>query len=67
MQGVCTGLGGVLRERTPRHCDDAHGVRAGLAGHRRPEAHGGVVQGLPQQPKPLAAGSFKGPERPSGH
>jgi hypothetical protein len=49
--------------------NDAHGVWAGLADPRRPEAGGGVVQGLPQWPELLAAGSVKGPERrgPSSH
>jgi hypothetical protein len=63
MQGVCTGLGGVLEDRVLHLRDDAHGVWAGLSGLQRPEADGGVVQGLPQRPKLLPAGSVKGPER----
>jgi hypothetical protein len=63
MQGVCTGLGGVLEDRVLHLRNDAHGVWAGLSGRQRPEVDGGVVQGLPQRPKLLAAGSVKGPER----
>jgi hypothetical protein len=69
MQGGCKGLSGVLGDHALHLRDDAHGVWAGLAGLRRPEADGVVVQGLPHRPKLLAAGSVTGPEfrRPSSH
>jgi hypothetical protein len=69
MQGVCTGLDGVLEDRALRLHDDAHGVWAGLAILQRPEADCGVVQGLPQRTKLLTTKSVKGPERcgPSLH
>jgi hypothetical protein len=68
-QGVCSGLGRVPGECALRLRNDTHGVWAGLAVLRRPEADGGVVQGLPQWPELLAAGSVKGPEQrgPSSH
>jgi hypothetical protein len=44
-QGICSGLGGVPGECALRLRNDAHGVWAGLAVLRRPEADGGVVQG----------------------
>jgi hypothetical protein len=68
-QGICSGLGGVPGECVLRLRNDAHGVWAGLAVLRWPEADGGVVQGLPQWPELLAAGSVEGPERrgPSSH
>jgi hypothetical protein len=53
----------VLRDRALRLRNDPHGVWASLAGLRRPEVDGGVVQRLPKRPKLLTAGSFKGPER----
>jgi hypothetical protein len=69
MQGVCTGLGGVLGDCALRLHDDADGVWAGLADTWQPEADGGVVQDLPQLPKLLAAVSGKRPGRlgPSPH
>jgi hypothetical protein len=44
VQGACTGLRGVLGDRTLRLCDDTlcDGVWAGLAGLRRPNADGSV-------------------------
>jgi hypothetical protein len=68
-QGVCLGLGEVPGQCALRLRNDAHGVWAGLLVLRRPEAHGGVVQGLPQWLELLAAGSVEGPEQrgPSSH
>jgi hypothetical protein len=62
LQADCASLGRVLGTSALRLHDDPHGVWAGLTGLRRPEANGVVVQGLPQRPKLLAAGSVKGPE-----
>jgi hypothetical protein len=69
LQGVCTGLGRVLGESALCFHNDVHGVWAGLVGLRRPEAGGGVLQGILQRAKLLAAGSVEGPEgrRPSSH
>jgi hypothetical protein len=68
-QGVCSGLGGVPGECALRLRNDAHGVWAGLAVLQRPEADGGVVQGLPQWPELLPAGAVEGLELrgPSSH
>jgi hypothetical protein len=68
-QGVCSGLGRVPGNCALRLRNDAHCVWAGLAVLPRPEADSGVVQGLPQWPELLAAGSVEGPEQrgPSSH
>jgi hypothetical protein len=57
------GLGEVLGDPTLHLRDDIHGVWAGLVVLRWPQTNGGVVQGLPQRSKLLAAGSVKGPDR----
>jgi hypothetical protein len=68
-QGFRSGLGEVPGECALRLRYDAHGIWAGLAVLRRPEADSGVGQGLPQWPELLAAGSVEGQEQrgPSSH
>jgi hypothetical protein len=68
-QDICSDLDGVPGECALRLRNDVHGVWAGLAVLRRPKADGGVVQGLPQWPELLPAGSVEGPELrgPSSH